>query len=351
MIKTTTGNPDSAVLAATTHNSEVDARYRRFKDLVSDLLRNEHDLAFGIKFMSVQHDAWTSRTKSGVIGASAAFIDHRWRFRHIALLAGAKNDGHHADEVSQLIIDRCAELFRISLPSVTQYMVSDTTASARKVSELFDDSQQTDCAMHRLNLCIAYGIGLKENTRTASEVMPATGERIKVTRVVTKGGALREGRAVVKKLRALNNFFSTSQRIHRLQSLQSAHGFPRLAAMTDVDVRVGSTCKVMKRSIVNYPALNAFFQNVDRPNVFSVISSSEWALIVEIEAATDYIARLALVEVQKESMVASYLPVFRRSALNVINSCHDVLRARRCARRTHQRAKPEASQARLQQFF
>jgi len=162
--------------------------------------------------------------------------------------------------------------------------------------------------------------------------MSATGERIKVTRVVMEGSGLCEGRAVVKKLRALNNFFSTSQHIHRLQSLQSAHGLPRFAAMTDVDVRVASTCKVMKRSIVNYPALNAFFQNVDRPNAFSAISSSEWALIVEIEAATDYIARLALVEVQKESMVASYLPVFRRSALNVLNSsammCYELEGAR-----------------------
>jgi len=96
MIKTATGNPDSTVFAASNHNS----RYRRFKDLVIDLLHKEHDLALGIKFLSVQHDAWMSRTTSGVIEASTAFIDHRWRFRHIALLTGAKNDGHHADEVS-----------------------------------------------------------------------------------------------------------------------------------------------------------------------------------------------------------------------------------------------------------
>jgi hypothetical protein len=106
MIKTATGNPDSTVFAASNHNS----RYRRFKDLVIDLLHKEHDLALSIKFLSVQHNAWMSRTTSGVIEASAAFIDHRWRFRHIALLA---------------------------------YMVFDITASARMVSELFDDSQQT----------------------------------------------------------------------------------------------------------------------------------------------------------------------------------------------------------------
>jgi hypothetical protein len=91
MIKTATGNPDSTVFAASN-------------------LHKEHDLALSIKFLSVQHNAWMSRTTSGVIEASAAFIDHRWRFRHIALLA---------------------------------YMVFDITASARMVSELFDDSQQT----------------------------------------------------------------------------------------------------------------------------------------------------------------------------------------------------------------
>jgi hypothetical protein len=74
-----------------------------------------------------------------------------------------------------------------------QYIVSDTMASARKVTDAFGDSIQTDCAMHRLNLLISYGIGMKENTRTTMVTNVNIRQREKVVRVVTPAGALPEG--------------------------------------------------------------------------------------------------------------------------------------------------------------
>lgn len=210
LIRTAIGRPDAKVLSSTKHNGLLASRYRRFCAHVGDLLRDENAKCLGAPFLSVQHDAWTSVTKGGVIGASAVFIDHRWRFRYLALLAGAKNDGHQARQVAKLITDRCTELFGVSVPARAQYIVSDTTASARKVSETFGGSVQTDCAMHRLNLCIAYGIGLKENTKTTMTTNQNTGQREKIARIVTQDGALPEGGAVIKKMRVLNNFFSTS---------------------------------------------------------------------------------------------------------------------------------------------
>jgi hypothetical protein len=120
----------------------------------------------------------------------------------------------------------------------------------------------------------------------------------------------------------LNNIFSTSQRIDRLRKLQEAHSLPQLSTMCDVDVRVGSTCKVMKLSIVNYPTFRANFQTLDTPNVLSAISADEWFLIIEMKAITDYLARQALVEVQRDAMVSSYLPVYRRAALDKLAATH-----------------------------
>lgn len=106
------------------------------------------------------------RSEGGVIGVSIAFIDSTWRFRPIALLAAPKSDGHSARAVATLIEDRCAQLYGCNFAPMARYIVSDTTTSARKVATYFDASLQSDCSMHLLNLCIAYGLGVNENTRT-----------------------------------------------------------------------------------------------------------------------------------------------------------------------------------------
>ncbi|KAL3663365.1 hypothetical protein V7S43_011771 [Phytophthora oleae] len=75
--------------------------------------------------------------------------------------------------------------------------------------------------------------------------------------------------------------------------------------------------KLFQRSIVNYPAFRAYFQNGSggtEENVFASITASEWELIVEMEAITQRVASLALVESQSGSMLSSTMYVLLRIA-------------------------------------
>ncbi|ETI40673.1 hypothetical protein F443_14032 [Phytophthora nicotianae P1569] len=97
--------------------------------------------------------------------------------------------------------------------------------------------------------------------------------------------------------------------------IQKALSYPELQPLTDSDVRVAYTCKLIRRSIVNYAAFEAYFQsNKDSASVWSAITPLDWILAAEMEAATLHIANLALVESQSESLVSSYMVVFRRLA-------------------------------------
>lgn len=242
-----------------------------------------------------------------------------WSFRHIALLAFAKNDGHDAVFVAAAIKHRCVDAFQMDIDSVARFAMSDTTASARNVSLQFDDTLQTDCCMHILNLCIGYGVGLKENTR---RMFTGDGsEREKVSCVVTPDGPLPQGAEVIKKLRALNNHFKSPQRPDRLKELQAKLGYPSLRPIVDVDMHVASSCLLMKRSIVNYAAFKTYFRkHTEGRDVFAAISVQEWGLVVELEAITEYLAKLALLEVQHEAVVSSYLLVFRKMSLARLQS-------------------------------
>ncbi|KAL3662394.1 hypothetical protein V7S43_012721 [Phytophthora oleae] len=111
--------------------------------------------------------------------------------------------------------------------------------------------------MHALNLCIGYGVGLKENMRSMQEIDPKTKCGVKRSVVVTQGGEFQEGAQVIRKLRALNKYFASSkspQRIDGLKQVQKFHKLPQLAALIDVDVRVAFVVKLLQIYIVNYPA-------------------------------------------------------------------------------------------------
>jgi hypothetical protein len=115
--------------------------------------------------------------------------------------------------------------------------------------------------MHVLNLCIGYGIGLKENMKTKRTVDPITGTTTTVKEAVSEGGPLPEGADVIRKLRSLNNYFCTPKRREKLARIQDAHALPLLSPLLDVDVRVASACRLMRRSILNYTAMMLFFMD------------------------------------------------------------------------------------------
>ncbi|ETO76582.1 hypothetical protein F444_08061 [Phytophthora nicotianae P1976] len=161
--------------------------------------------------------------------------------------------------------------------------------------------EQESCSMHIPNLCIGYGIGLKDNIQTVTVWNDSTTSWDKVVKIVTPGGALEEGGNVIRKLRNLNNYFRSVKQRAALKKIQEALSYPELEPMTDQDVRVAYTCKLIR-------------------SVWTALTAQDWMLAVEMEAVTHFIANLALVETQSENLVSSYMVVFRRLAENKLKA-------------------------------
>ncbi|KAI9997735.1 hypothetical protein PInf_001666 [Phytophthora infestans] len=194
------------------------------------------------------------------------------RDRHDRLLNGhfqlfcELNDGHNAPAVAKVIESAFKSRFNLDIRSLTRYTMSDTTPSAKNVADHID-TEQENCSMHLLNLCIGNGIGLKDNIQTTTVWNEFTGSWDKIVTTVTPGGALYEGGDVIHKLRSLNNHFRSPKQRNAFKKIQEALSYPELEPMTDQDP-----------------------------------------------------ANVALVEVQSENLVSSYMVVFRRLAENKLKS-------------------------------
>lgn len=220
-VRVATGDPRTTVLAPSTYRAMIDAQFTIFCDLVSSFLKSEFERAHNIPFLNFHHDLWTSDYGTqGVVGGSACFIDHQWRFWTIALITTVDNGSHEACRLRRLMSDRIKDLYDLDIDAMAQFTVSDTANAAKKVSRLFAESVQTDCTMHVLNLCLNYGVGLRDNTESVYLVDPVTQLARKKKRVCTPGGEFDEGRKLIIKVRALNNYFSTPQRVNRLKEIQ-----------------------------------------------------------------------------------------------------------------------------------
>ncbi|KAG3065126.1 hypothetical protein PC121_g11450 [Phytophthora cactorum] len=132
--------------------------------------------------------------------------------------------------------------------------------------------------MHCLNLCIGYGVGLKENVIYRVVTDPVTKAKMKKRVFVTEGAV---------------------QRGHKLTEVQQLHGLPEISGPIDIDVRVESVVKLFQRSIVNYTAYQWYFRTVPDAKkdmeVFICISTAEWELVVEMEAIVQRVAELACI--------------------------------------------------------
>ncbi|KAF1772780.1 hypothetical protein GQ600_19873 [Phytophthora cactorum] len=74
-------------------------------------------------------------------------------------------DDHAATTVAQHISSGTMARYGINIDQYSRFMVSDTTGSARNVSDQFEDTDQVDCLMHLPSLCLLYALGMKEYTR------------------------------------------------------------------------------------------------------------------------------------------------------------------------------------------
>ncbi|OWY91648.1 hypothetical protein PHMEG_00039684, partial [Phytophthora megakarya] len=264
LMQRTTGNTDVTILSNGTYNDMLVASFVRYCEMTAQLLKVELQCAFKLPFLNLMHDLWPTGTeKKSAIGTSFSFIDNNWNFRHIALLVTIFSKTHESEVVKRKITSRILKLYGIDIGPMAQFLMSDTTPSARKVSKLFEDSVPVDCAMHALNLCLLYGLGMRENFETIYVVDPDTNVSTKTRRVCTLGGPFLEGAELVRKARGLNNYFSTPQRCDRLKEVQRFFGLPELSPMVDCDTRVASTVMLYQRTIVNYAAFRAYFQKCE----------------------------------------------------------------------------------------
>ncbi|POM63904.1 hypothetical protein PHPALM_20637 [Phytophthora palmivora] len=295
------------IMRANTDDRVLNGQFQLFCDLVGELLASEFQKACGLKFRNLMHHIWTNCEKVSITGASIAFIDSLWRFRFTAVMASVKNDGHHAPLVANVIAKSFKLKYDVDIKMMTRFTMSDTTPSAKNVADLID-TEQEDCSMHLLNLRISYDIGLKHNIQTVSVWNDSTVTWDKVVTKVTPGGSFDEGGDTPKQRNAL-------------RKIQLALSYPKLDPLTDNDVRVAYTCKLIRRSVVNYASFEAYFQSTKDPaNAWAALTAKDWMLVVEIEAVTSFISSLALVETQSKNLVSSYMVVFRRLAETKLKS-------------------------------
>lgn len=315
MMRVTAGDTRFGVASRDTYDAATNARFCLFTKAISALLLFNAGSMFGLKFVNAMHDGWRIKSKDSITGVSLAFIDHCWKFRHIAVLATVMPDGHEALLVANMMKKRLRDVYDMDIMSVVKWIMSDTASAARAVANYFPDMDQEDCAMHMMNLCITYGLGMRGNTSTKKSYDRKTESHQVVRKITTPGGAFEEGREVIRKLRSLSNYFSAGNRGPKLTRVQNALSFPELAPIISPDTRVAVCCKLIRRSILNYNAMASFFQSDKNPNPFSDITRDEWKLAIEMEAITNFISELALVEFQRESILPSYLLVFRHMAV------------------------------------
>ncbi|KAG1693319.1 hypothetical protein DVH05_023783 [Phytophthora capsici] len=162
-------------------------------------------------------------------------------------------------------------------------------------------------------------MGMRENTESVYVMDSATNMQKKERRVCTVGGPFPEGARLIKKVRSLNNYFNSPQRVERLTKLQQFYGLPELSPIVDCDTRVASSVTLFQRTIVNYSAFRDYFRH-DDPQVFANLSEDEWELLVEMQAITGSLADLARIEVQWSNQVASELIVLLKAAFDRLST-------------------------------
>jgi len=253
-------------------------------------------------FISVMHDSWTNAANMNIIGVTVQFINSEWRLVTLFVFALPNSNDHAASIVADMMQAGFQSRYKIDITKYARFTVSDTTGSARNVSDHFSSTDQVDCLMHLLSLCLLYGLGLKENTRNDGRD------------VVTPGGKFAAGNHVIQKLRDLATFFSKPDRLAKLKKIKEIFHLPAVNVAIDAKTRVGYAVTLMRRSIYNCYAFNQYFESAPPSErlIWSSITSPDWQLIREMEGLTDQFAQFSLGEVQKKGVASSYALLFRK---------------------------------------
>ena len=263
------------------------------------LLRFEQVSHQGLSFLAVQHDVWSNAAGNSVIGFSARFIDSQWKLRMFTLGICLCNETHAAADVAR-IMNKCAlDTYSVSLSEMTKFVMSDTTASARNVANFFSDVVQDDCAMHLLNLCLLYGLGLKENTRSGQ--------------IVTPGGAFGEGKQLINLLRSMAKHFNHSaSRLHKLKEVQISNNLPCGKPRVDPSTRVSYANRLIRDCILHHDSLNMYRILYERHEaMYQFPTEYEWVILCEIEAVTRAVSKMSLNFYQRDCADSAFIMLHR----------------------------------------
>ncbi|KAF1780510.1 hypothetical protein GQ600_27217 [Phytophthora cactorum] len=253
--------------------------FSHFCVMVKHLLEEEFEFAHRFPLLIPLHDlCTTSNGKRCVVGTSS----------------------HHSTKVKTLITSRIAELYGLTIACMAQFLMSDTTPSARKISKLFYNAVQLDCTMHVLNVCQVYCLGMRKNVYI---IDPETNIPVKQLRVCTPGAPFQK-------------------RIGRLTKVQQLYELPNRSPFVDCDTRVAFTVTLYQRTIENYAASKAYFQHCevyDDPDVSEVIVG-RLTTVGGARGSDGSVADLALIEAQHSGQVFSQLVVLLKFAADRLHS-------------------------------
>ncbi|KAE8997272.1 hypothetical protein PR003_g19596 [Phytophthora rubi] len=101
-----------------------------------------------------------------------------WRLIKLSVLALPSPHGHAATSVADPIRTGFQSRYNIDIDKCARFTVSDTTCCARNVSGHFSVTDQVDCLVHLLSLCLLYALGLKESTRNDGALLVTPGGRV-----------------------------------------------------------------------------------------------------------------------------------------------------------------------------
>ena len=302
------------------------------------------DMAGLGNWLPMCHDIWTTITTNGILGSSIKLTTSTMETYTIAAVLEKNNISHGADPVSNQLRKIYDDRYAIDLKTEAGNVSSDTTASAHNVAG-FLDAVQNDCNLHVISLILLYSLGWNENTKTVTgtdesvsaharnfrfqPTLPLTyfiplshissqGKKIKVTHIVTPGGAFPDGLRIVREARNQVNYFGGScQRAERLEKDRTALDLPAIALQNFPETRVAFIVMLIRSLLANDYLLVGYCGSDDAfLRLRAKLSGNDYKAMQEMEALLSVCFEYSTNESQQSSECNnSLLPWYRKVLL------------------------------------
>ena len=183
---------------------------------------------------------------------------------------------------------------------------------------------QVDCELHVINLCLEYGMGLRDNYKTINRVRTVT----------TEGGELPAGKTYIQCLRRVAEYVSAPQKSATLRSIQDARLLPLENPRIDVTTRIAYTMDLIRTSVLHHQSLCLLRQLDQKFTCWDKLDKEGWDFLLEMEAVMVQLASYALLDAQKDLSLPSHKMYHRfqmsnflrdRESFNVRINCRPMI--------------------------